>query len=371
MIGRSSESTTGAKRAGGGSRTHRIAVIPGDGVGPEVVAQGIKVLKQAARAVEGLKFELHWFDWNSSRYRKYGEMMPRDGLSTLSNYDAIYFGAVGEPGIPDHVTLLELLIPIRKEFDQWACVRPLKLFKGVTSPLRGCPPCEIDMVIIRENTEGEYADSGGRAFSSTKDREVAVQSAVFTRRGTERIIRYAFELAQKRKGQVLSVTKSNAQRFSMVFWDEVFEEVARGFPAVSTGSNLVDAAAMNFVRCPERFDVVVASNLFGDILADLGAAIVGGMGLAPSANLNPSRDLPSCFEPVHGSAPDIAGRGIANPVAAILSAAMMVEFLGYPEVSAKIGKAVEESLAEGAVRTPDLGGSSRTQEVGDDIARRV
>ena len=342
--------------------TFTIAVIPGDGVGIEVVAEGRRVLEALARRERGLRFRFATFGWGSAYYKKHGRMMPADGLDTLRRFDAIYLGAVGDPKVPDHVTLHGLLFPIRQSFDQYVNVRPAVLYAGVPTPLANKAPGSIDMLVIRENTEGEYADVGGRLIRGTQA-EVAIQANVFTRHGTERIIRFAFEQARARRKHLTSITKSNALAHSMVFWDDVFREVARDYPDVQTNSMLVDAACMNFVRRPESFDVVVASNLFGDILTDLSAAVVGGMGVAPAANLNPTRKFPSMFEPVHGSAPDIAGKEIVNPIAAILTAGMMLDFLGAKRAAARIRKAVAAVLAEEKVRTPDLGGRSKTGEV--------
>jgi tartrate dehydrogenase/decarboxylase / D-malate dehydrogenase len=299
-------------------------------------------------------------------------MMPSGAIDLLQECDAILLGAVGHPNIPDHTTLNGLLLPIRRTFDLYANVRPAYLYPGVASPLAGRKGGEIDMVVVRENTEGEYAQVGGFVYQAQPE-EVAIQTSVFTRRGTERVMRYAFELALKRnkKKRVTSVTKSNAQGYSMVLWDRTFQEVAADFPDVETESLLVDAAAMNFVRRPEAFDVVVASNLFGDILSDLSAIIVGSMGLAASANLDPQRRFPSMFEPVHGSAPDIAGQGLANPLAAILSAAMMVEHLEEPQAARDIEQAVAAVLAEGKIRTKDLGGNNNTQEVTDAVLEKM
>lgn len=342
--------------------TFKIAVIPGDGVGSEVVAEGRRVLEAAARRERNLQLKFTAFGWGSAYYKKHGRMMPGDALDTLRKFDAIYLGAIGDPSIPDHITLHGLLFPIRREFDQYVNVRPAYLYAGAPTPLANKAPGSIDMLVIRENTEGEYADAGGRIYRGFPD-EVAVQTNIFTRHGTERIIRFAFEQARSRRKHLTSITKSNALAHSMVFWDDVFRQVARDYPGVKTNSMLVDAACMNFVRRPEAFDVVVASNLFGDILTDLSAAIVGGLGVAPAANLNPTRKFPSMFEPVHGSAPDIAGRGIVNPIAAILTGAMMLNFLGARRAAARMQKAVAAVLAEGTVRTPDLGGRSKTTEV--------
>jgi tartrate dehydrogenase/decarboxylase/D-malate dehydrogenase len=342
--------------------TFKIAVIPGDGVGIEVVAEGQRVLEAAARREKNLQLKFTAFDWGSAYYKTHDRMMPADALDMLRKFDAIYLGAIGDPSIPDHITLHGLLFPIRREFDQYVNVRPAYLYAGAPTPLADKAPGSIDMLVIRENTEGEYADAGGRIYRGFPD-EVAVQTNIFTRHGTERIIRYAFDQARSRRKHLTSITKSNALAHSMVFWDDVFRKVARDYPEVRTNSMLVDAACMNFVRRPEAFDVVVASNLFGDILTDLSAAVVGGMGLAPAANLNPTRKFPSMFEPVHGSAPDIAGKGVVNPIAAILTGGMMLDFLGAKRAAARIQKAVATVLAEGAVRTPDLGGRSKTKEM--------
>jgi len=342
--------------------TFTIAVIPGDGVGIEVVAEGRKVLEAVARRERNLRLRFTTFPWGSGYYRKQGRMMPAEALDTLRRFDAIYLGAIGDPSIPDHITLHGLLFPIRREFDQYVNVRPAYLYAGAPTPLANKAPGSIDMLVVRENTEGEYADAGGRIYRGFPD-EVAVQTNIFTRRGTERIIRFAFDQARSRRKHLTSITKSNALAHSMVFWDDVFRQVAPDYPGVKTTSMLVDAACMNFVRRPEAFDVVVASNLFGDILTDLSAAVVGGMGLAPAANLNPTRRFPSMFEPVHGSAPDIAGKGVVNPIAAILTGGMMLDFLGAKRAAARIQKAVSVVLAQGTVRTPDLGGRSKTPQV--------
>jgi tartrate dehydrogenase/decarboxylase / D-malate dehydrogenase len=342
---------------------YRIALIPGDGIGKEVIPAGTLVCEAAA---ERFAFRLEWqtFPWGSDYYFEHGTMMPEDGLEQLRPFDAIYLGAVGHPRIQDNVTLNGLLLPIRRGFDQYACVRPAVLYPGVASPLAGKKPGEIDLVVVRENTEGEYAQVGGHVHTGTSA-EVAVQTAVFTRHGTERVIRYAFELARKRdkRRRVTSVTKSNAQGYGMVFWDRVFAEVAREYPDTATESLLVDAACMELVRRPESFDVMVASNLFGDILTDLSAIVAGSLGLAPSANLNPAHAHPSMFEPVHGSAPDIAGRGIANPLATILAGSMMLEFLGEAAAARSVEATVVGVLSAGAPLTPDLGGRAGTRDV--------
>ncbi len=346
---------------------YKIAVIPGDGVGPEVLAEGVKALK----AVEGpfeIQLEFVEFPWGSAYYMQHGRMMAADGLEQLQGFDAVYFGAVGHPEIQDHITLNGLLLPMRRSFDQYVCLRPSVLYEGVTSPLRDKEPGDIDMVVIRENTEGEYANVGGFQYVDTPQ-EVAIQSAVFTRHGCERVIRYAFELARRRdkKRRVTSATKSNAQGYSMVLWDRTFQAVAGEYPDIETESLLIDAACMNFIRRPESFDVVVGSNLFGDILTDIGAIITGSMGLASSGNINPEKRYPSTFEPVHGSAPDIAGQGIANPLAAILSASMMLQHLGEDRAAEAVEQAALTTLAAGRAQTPDLGGSATTAEVGDNV----
>jgi tartrate dehydrogenase/decarboxylase / D-malate dehydrogenase len=344
-------------------RNFTIGVIAGDGVGPEVVPCARRVLDGAGERF-GYQFTYREFDWGSGYYQKHGVMMPAGALDQLAGLDAILLGAVGDPDIPDHVTLNGLLLPIRRGFDQYANVRPAYLYPGVTGPLAGRSGGDIDMVVVRENTEGEYAQIGGFLYQGQPD-EVAVQTGVFTRRGCERIIRFAFDLARRRgkKRRVTSVTKSNAQGFGMVLWDEAFDTIKAQYPDIETESLLVDAAAMNFIRRPDSFDVVVASNLFGDILSDVSAIITGSIGLAASANLDPTRRRPSMFEPVHGSAPDIAGKGIVNPLATILSAAMMLEHLGCGESALKVEAAVAGVLGEGKVRTADLGGSSTTAEV--------
>jgi tartrate dehydrogenase/decarboxylase / D-malate dehydrogenase len=349
--------------------TYHIAVIPGDGIGQEVIPEGLKVLRTIQQIVPSLHIEYETFPWGSDYYLDHGVMMPDSALKTLAEFDAIYFGAVGDPQrVPDHITLNGLILPIRKSFQQYACIRPIKLLPGAPCPLVGKTPQDIDFVVIRENTEGEYSDAGGWVHHGTPH-ELAIQTSVFTRTGCERIMRFAFELARKRqqKNRVTSITKSNAQKHSMVFWDTIFNEVATDYPDIETNANLVDAAAMNFIRRPETFDVVVASNLFADILTDLGAVIMGGMGFAPSANLNPTRTYPSMFESVHGSAPDIKGRGIANPLATIWAGQMMLDFLGAQEAAERLLHALESHVQSGRGRTPDLGGSSSTSEVGDHI----
>jgi tartrate dehydrogenase/decarboxylase/D-malate dehydrogenase len=337
-----------------------IASVPGDGIGQEVVPAARKVLEAAGERF-GVRLEFTEYGWGSDYYFRHGVMMPMDALERLRAHDAILLGAVGHPDIPDHNTLNGLLLPIRRGFDLYANVRPAFLYEGVSSPLRGYEAGAIDMIVVRENTEGEYAPIGGFVHHH-HPAEVAVQTAVFTRQGCERVIRFAFDLARRRgaKRRVTSITKSNAQAYGMVLWDRVFREVAEEYDDIQTESQLVDAAAMNFVRRPESFDVVVASNLFGDILSDLAAIVTGSIGLAPSGNLDPTRRCPSLFEPVHGSAPDIAGQGVANPLAAILAAAMMMEHLEESGMAASIQAAVRAALASGGARTPDLGGSATT-----------
>jgi tartrate dehydrogenase/decarboxylase/D-malate dehydrogenase len=343
--------------------SYSIALIPGDGIGNEVTSAAYDVAVKAASG-SGATLVPTTYDWGADYYFKHGVMMPADAIETLRGHDAILLGAVGHPRLPDHITLNGLLLPIRRRFDQFANVRPAVLFRGVSSPLKGLNAGDVDMVVVRENTEGEYAQIGGFVHE-THPQEVAIQTAVFTRHGVERIIRYAFELAVRRnkKRLVTSITKSNAQGFSMVLWDRVFQSVSAEFPGINTESLLVDAAAMNFVRRPQSFDVVVASNLFGDILSDISAIVTGSIGLAASANIDPTRRFPSMFEPVHGSAPDIAGKGIANPLAAMVSAAMMLDHLGLSPAAQKLQSAIESVLAEEKVRTPDLGGTSSTSDV--------
>ena len=351
-------------------QSFNIAVIGGDGIGPEVTEHAILAV-EAAAPLSDARFEWKQYPWGTDYYFEHGRMAPADYLDQLEHHDAILLGAVGHPEVQDHITLNGLLLPIRRRFDQCVCLRPSYLYAGVESPLRGKAPGSIDILVFRENVEGEYANVGGRVYHNKED-DVAIQTSVFTRRGCERIIRAAFQKAMTRpRRHVTSVTKSNAQGFGMVLWDEVFQQIATEFPRVETESLLVDRAVMEFVRRPESFDVVVASNLFGDILTDLGAIVVGSMGLAASANIDPTRRCPSMFEPVHGSAPDIAGRGIANPLAAVLSAAMMLEHLGLRAAAEALNKAVADLLASGGPRTPDLGGTATTNEVGSVIVARI
>jgi tartrate dehydrogenase/decarboxylase/D-malate dehydrogenase len=346
---------------------HRIAVIPGDGIGNEVVPEGQRVLEAAARR---FGFELAWseFDWSCERFKKTGRMMPEDGLDQLRACDAIFLGAVGAPGVPDHVSLWGLLIPIRRTFRQYVNLRPVRLLRGVRSPLADRSPAEIDMIIVRENNEGEYSEIGGRLYKGTDD-ELAVQQAVFTRKGCDRVMRYAFEVARTRpRRHVTSATKSNGIIHSMPYWDERFAAMAREYPDVKTAQYHIDILAAHFVQHPDWFDVVVGSNLFGDILSDLGPAIAGSIGLAPGGNINPEKEYPSMFEPVHGSAPDIAGKGIANPVAQIWTGAMLLEHLGHSAAAHAIVRAIETVVADGKTVTRDLGGKASTREVGEALA---
>jgi len=346
---------------------HRIAVIPGDGIGNEVVPEGQRVLEAAARR---FGFELAWseFDWSCERFKKTGRMMPDDGLDQLRSCDAIFLGAVGAPGVPDHVSLWGLLIPIRRTFRQYVNLRPVRLLRGVRSPLVDRSPAEIDMVIVRENNEGEYSEIGGRLYKDTDD-ELAVQQAVFTRKGTDRVMRYAFELARKRpRRHVTSATKSNGIIHSMPYWDERFAAMAAQYPDIKTSQYHIDILTAHFVQHPDWFDVVVASNLFGDILSDLGPAIAGSIGIAPGGNINPEKEYPSMFEPVHGSAPDIAGKGIANPIAQIWTGAMMLDHLGHPDAARAVVDAIESYVEAGRGLTRDLGGTATTAEVGKALA---
>ncbi|MBI2295748.1 MAG: tartrate dehydrogenase [Betaproteobacteria bacterium] len=351
-------------------RRFDIAVIPGDGIGREVVPAGRKILDVAGEAHGGFRFGYQSYPWSCAWYLEHGKMMPDDGLKRIGDSDAIFLGAVGFPGVPDHVSLWGLLIPIRRGFQQYACVRPVKLLPGVRSPLAGRGPKDIDFIVVRENNEGEYSSMGGRIYSDTPH-EVVTQLNLFTRRGTERIIRYAFELARrKRKRKVTSATKSNGIIFSMPFWDEVFWQIAREYRGIAAEQMHIDALAARFVTHPQNFGVVVGSNLFGDILTDLGAAIAGSIGIGASANLNPERKFPSCFEPVHGSAPDIVGRGVANPLGQIWSGALMLEHLGYPAAHDLVLKAMMAVLNAG-IKTPDLGGRANTAQVTQAVAREI
>ena len=344
----------------------KIALIPGDGIGPEVIAEGVKVLRKIEELDSSLSFVFEKYPWGCEYYLREGKMMPDDGIEQLKGSDAIYLGAVGYPGVPDHISLWDLLLRIRKEFDQYVNIRPIKLLDPNLTPLRNKGEKEIDFLVIRENSEGEYAGAGDWLFKG-KPEEVVLQTGVFSRKGTERIIRYAFEEARRQKKSVTSISKANALNYSMVFWDEVFTEISKEYPDVKTFSYLVDAAALYFVQQPERFEIVVTSNLFGDILTDLGAAITGGLGLAAGANINPERDFPSMFEPIHGSAPDIAGKNIANPLAAFWSVSQMMDHFGEKEWGAAILRTIKEMIREKASLTPDLGGNSSTEGVGTEF----
>ena len=350
-------------------RKFRIAVIPGDGIGKEVVPEGIRVLEVVGRKY-GISFQWDEFPWSCETYLKTGRMMPEDGLTTIRNHDAIFLGAVGFPGVPDHVSLWGLLIPIRRVFQQYANVRPVRLMPGIPCPLAGRKPGDIDMIIVRENNEGEYSSIGGRLHEGT-DYELAMQESVFTRRGVDRILKYAFEMAKGRpRKHLTSATKSNGIAITMPFWDERFRAMAVNYPDVKTDQYHIDILCAQFVRNPHWFDVVVGSNLFGDILSDLGPACTGTIAIAPSANLNPEREYPSMFEPVHGSAPDIYGKGIANPIGQIWAGAMMLDHLGCPEAGAAIVAAIERVLM-GGVRTPDMGGTASTVDLGKAIAAEI
>jgi len=350
-------------------KNYKIAVIEGDGIGREVVPEGIRVLEAAARRFD-LSLSWQHFNWSCETYLKTGRMMPEDGLEQLRPFDAIFLGAVGYPGVPDHTSLWGLLIPIRRAFRQYVNLRPIRLLEGINTPLSNRKAGEIDFCIIRENNEGEYSAVGGRLHQNT-DLEMAIQETVFTRRGCDRIMTYAFELARTRRNHVTSATKSNGIVYTMPFWDERFSAISKKYPQVKTDQYHIDILTAHFVSHPDWFDVVVGSNLFGDILSDLGAAVVGSMGLAPSANLNPEREFPSMFEPVHGSAPDIAGKKIANPVAQIWSGAMMLDHLGEREAARAVEEAIFKVLARRDPLTPDIGGHAGTEDMGKAIAAEV
>ncbi|HKT10282.1 MAG TPA: tartrate dehydrogenase [Terriglobia bacterium] len=351
------------------AKNYRIALLPGDGIGKEVVPQAVRVLEAAA---EGFTLAFESFEWGCEYYLRAGRMMPADGLEQLRPFDAILLGAIGHPSVPDHISLRELLLRIRFEFDLYANLRPVEILPGLDSPLRGKTADDIHMLFVRENSEGEYCGMGGRFKPGTPD-EVAVQQSVFTRKGVERIMRYAFEQAQRRpRKRLASATKSNAMQYAMVMWDEVLRAVARDYPDVSVANYHVDALAARMITHPESLDVVVGSNLFADILTDLGGALQGSLGLAASANLNPARRLgPSMFEPVHGSAPDIEGRGISNPIAAIWASAMMMDHLGEPQTGRRIMQALKTVTGEKKVRTPDLGGKNTTEEFASSVIRKL
>jgi tartrate dehydrogenase/decarboxylase/D-malate dehydrogenase len=341
---------------------YKIAVIPGDGIGKEVVPAGIKVLSKVQKCFNNFNLEFEYFDWGCEYYLKNGRMMPENSLDILKKYDAIYLGAIGYPGVPDHISLWGLLLPIRRTFRQYVNFRPVKLFEGIKSPLDGIKAGDIDIIIIRENNEGEYSNIGGRLYEKT-DREVVIQESVFTRFGVERIIKYAFEYAMNNnRKRVTAATKSNGISYTMPFWDEIFFEVGENYPNIQKDKFHIDALVAKFVTDPKHFDVVVGSNLFGDILSDLGPAIAGSLGIAPSANINPLKEFPSMFEPVHGSAPDIAGKNIANPIGQIWSGALMLDNLGLVEAGKSIELAIEKTIKNG-ILTPDLGGKYKTNDV--------
>jgi len=343
-------------------RRYRVAAIPGDGIGREVIPAGLAVLEAATRA-SGIRLETTEFPWGCDYYRRTGRMLDADGFDRLRDFDAIYFGAVGSPGVPDHVSVWELILPIRQRFEQYVNLRPMRLLPGVKGPLANRGPADLDMLCVRENSEGEYSGAGGRLHVGTPH-ELAAETALFTRRGIERIVRFAFEAAMRRpRRKLASATKSNALRHSMVLWDEVVAAVAPDYPPVAVQRYHVDALAARMITHPDTVDVIVGSNLFGDILTDLGAALTGSLGLAPGANINPERRFPSMFEPIHGSAPDIADKGIANPVGAVWAGAMMLDQLGEGEAHDRVIAAIERVLAEGRVRTPDLGGQASTTQM--------
>lgn len=347
-----------------------IALIPGDGIGPEVIGEGVKVLQAIENREENLSFSFTEFPWGCEYYLESGKMMDDDGLEQLRPFDAIYLGAVGYPNVPDHISLRDLLIKIRRGFDQYVNLRPITLLHPDLTPLKAKTEKDIDMLVVRENSEGEYAGAGDWLFKG-KPEEVVLQTGVFSRKGTERIIRYAYEEARKAKKTLTNISKANALNYSHVFWDEVFEEVGEEYPEVETHSYLVDAASLYFVQNPERFEVVVTSNLFGDIVTDIGAAITGGLGLATGANINPEGKYPSMFEPVHGSAPDIAGEGLANPLAAIWSVSQMLDFFGLEDWGSDVLRTIQEVLHDKEKLTPDLGGKATTEELGSYFVERL
>lgn len=348
---------------------YRIATIPGDGIGKEVVPEGVRVLN-AVGCRFGLEFEWDWLPWSCEHYADEGRMMPEDGLERIRDHHAIFLGAVGYPGVPDHVSLWGLLIPIRRRFQQYVNLRPVRLMPGVPGPLAGRQAGDIDFWVVRENNEGEYSSIGGRLYEGTED-EMVMQESVFTRRGVDRVLRYAFDLAQTRPSRHLtSATKSNGIVHTMPYWDERFAAMAEHYPDVRTDQYHIDILTAHLVQHPDWFDVMVGSNLFGDILSDLGPAVTGTIGIAPSANLNPEREFPSMFEPVHGSAPDIAGRGIANPIGQIWSGAMMLEHLGHADAGQAVMQAIEKVLSDGP-RTPDMGGDATAEAVGRAVAHAI
>ena len=351
-------------------RTHKIAAIPADGIGPEVIAAGLQVLEALGQRTGDLEFQVTEFDWGSEYYKNHGAMMPQDGLEQLQEYDAIFFGAVGAPDVPDHITLWGLRLPICQGFDQYANVRPTRILPGIPSPLAGKGPGDLDWVIVRENSEGEYSGAGGRVHRGLPE-EVATEVSIFTRTGVERVMRFAFQLARSRPRKMLTVvTKSNAQRHGMVMWDEIAAEVAKDFPDVTWDKMLVDAMTVRMTLEPESLDTIVATNLHADVLSDLAGALAGSIGVAPTANIDPERRNPSMFEPIHGSAFDITGKGIANPVATFWTACQMLEHLGEDAAADRLMKAIEETCAAG-IMTPDVGGSANTQEVTDAVVEAI
>ncbi|GAB6085315.1 tartrate dehydrogenase [Alkaliphilus crotonatoxidans] len=350
-------------------KNYHIAVIPGDGIGAEVTAEGLKLLKVYAELKGDISFSFETFPWGCEYYLHHGQMMEEQGLAILKEFDGILLGAVGFPGVPDHISLHGLLIKIRQGFNQYINLRPIKLLPGAPCPLKNKGPADIDFVVIRENVEGEYSGVGGIRFPGRPE-EIALQTSVFTRKNTEKVMEYAFKLARQRNKKLTSVTKSNALNYSMVFWDQIFSEVGDQYPDIKTESTHVDAVSMYFVQKPEAYDVLVASNLFGDIITDLGAALQGGLGFAASANLNPEGEFPSMFEPVHGSAPDLAGKGLANPIAMLWTVKLMLDHLLKTDTS-EILQAIEATLLEGKTLTPDLGGSATTAQVGDEVIEKL
>ena len=346
--------------------SYKIATIPGDGIGKEVIPEGIRMLDAAGRKHD-IKFAWDMFDWSCETYKETGQMMPDDGIDQTREHDAIYLGAVGFPGVPDHVSVWGLLVPYRREYHQYVNLRPVRLFDGVPCPLANRKPGDIDFYVVRENVEGEYSEIGGRLYGGTDD-EMVTQQTVFTRRGVDRILKYAFDLAATRpKKHLTSATKSNGIIHTMPYWDERVAAMQQSYPDIEVDKFHIDILTAHFVRNPDWFDVVVGSNLFGDILSDLGPAVTGTIGIAPSGNINPERDFPSMFEPVHGSAPDIAGQGIANPIGQIWSGAMMLDHFGETEAAANIISAIETVLADGSCMTPDMGGAANTQDLGKAI----
>jgi tartrate dehydrogenase/decarboxylase / D-malate dehydrogenase len=351
-------------------KTFKIAVIPGDGIGKEVILEGLKVLNKVAQLNGHFKIETTFFPWGCDYYLEHGIMMVEDGLEQLKKFDAIYLGSIGAPSVPDHISLKGVLLKIRKGFDLYVNLRPIVLLDGAQSPLNNVSKSDIDMLFVRENSEGEYADSGSWLYKG-QAKEMVIQNSVFSREGCERIMRYAYDLARSKNKTLTSISKANALNYSMVFWDQIFSEIGKEYPDVKTHMYLVDAASMFMIKDPKRFQVVVASNLFGDILTDLGAAIAGGIGLAAGANLNPERKYPPMFEPIHGSANDITGKGIANPLAAIWSISQMLDYFGYEKDGALVLSSIEKVLKEAKVVTVDMGGHASTAQTGDEVVRQI